>query len=158
MLTRVLTVPEFAAFYQLDRRTVRKMLALGQLAGIRTPAGWRIPDPGALLLARLRQQQAALCDVPFIRGVEVAELLNVSSRRVRRMAEDGVLPCRVSRGRRLYALSDIIAVINGRSQPRSRQSGSYARPWLLAWARKNLADATKQSRSNRRSPIWVEAE
>lgn len=136
MLIRNFTLFEFAVWYGLDRRTVRKMLRNSQLHGLRTPAGWRIPDPGPPLVERMRQQYLALEDAPFIRGVEAAELMGISSRRVRKLAEEGQLPCRMRAGRRLYALADILAVLDRRTQGRQRQPGSYARPWVMDWARK----------------------
>jgi hypothetical protein len=103
LLTRIFTLTEFAVWYRLDRRTVLRMLNKGQLAGIRTPAGWRIPDPGPQLLERLRQQQqAALVDIRFVRGVEAAALLGVSDRWIRRLAADGTLPYAVQDNRRVY--------------------------------------------------------
>lgn len=88
----------------------------------------------------------ALADIPYIRGVEVAELLGVSTRRVRRMAEVGLMPCRVKNGRRVYSLADIVAVANRRKQGRKRQPGSYVRPWVLDWARKKMVDVANIAR------------
>ena len=141
MLVRIFTLPEFAAWYQLDKRTVRKMLRTGQVHGVQTPAGrWRIPDVGSVLLERMRQRYLALEDAAFIRGVEAAELLGISSRRVRKMAEEGTLPCKMRAGRRLYALGDILAVLDRRKCKAKRGSGSYVRPEVLKWAKQQVAE------------------
>src|SRR5215469_12611804 len=115
MVSRVLTLAEFSAFYQMDRRTVRKMLAAGQLAGVKTLAGWRIPDVGFELLQRARQQQLPLPDIAYITGIEAAQLVGVTPRWIRLLAERGELPCQIKNGRRLYALRDIDAVARRRT-------------------------------------------
>lgn len=118
------------------------MLLQGQLAGIRTPAGWRVFDPGPTLLDRLRQQSMALEDTALLRGCEVAQLLRVSTRWVRKMAEAGKLPFRSRHGRRVYALADVLSV---RDRPHEkRQPGSYVRPSVVAWARKQMAEVAHQ--------------
>jgi len=135
VLVRILNMQEFCIWYGLGRTAIRKMLKTGQLQGIRTPAGWRIPDPGPVLLERMRQQAVALEQAPFIRGVEVAELVGLTPRWVRRMAEQGLLPSTRQGKRRLYKLADVLDLMDQRRKkvPR-RGSGTYIRPEVIRWA------------------------
>ncbi len=149
MLVPVHNLWQFCAVYHLGRASVRRMLKTGQLQGIRTGAGWRIPDPGPVLVERVRQQCLALEDVPFVRGSEVAQLMGITPRRVRQLAEAGILPCRMRSHRRVYALADVIAVIKRRQE--IREPGTYIRSWVLEWAKERVAEALQPKPARRRS-------
>ena len=151
MLTRVLTLLEFCAWYKFDRRTVVELIASGDLPGAKIQGRWRIPDIGPVLVERARQQRSALETVPLLRGVETAQLLQVSARRVRAMAAEGKLPFTVRSGRRLYALTDILAAIKQKKSRNRRENGSYARPNVLAWAKMKLAEMAEPEMGQERS-------
>jgi len=142
-MARILTMLQFRAVYQLGERSVRRLLHSGELAGIRTGAGWRIVDPGPELLQLMRMQATELAGVPFIRACEVAELMGVSERRVRRLAEVGKLQYRMKGARRLYALASIEAYMARRHGCR-KQTHKDVRPWVRHWAREMLAKRLKE--------------
>jgi hypothetical protein len=45
-MARILTMRQFEAVYRLGEKSARKLLHSGEIAGLKTGAGWRIVDPG----------------------------------------------------------------------------------------------------------------
>lgn len=130
---------QFQVVYQIGEKAVRRLLYSGELAGIRTGAGWRIVDPGPELLDLMRMQAAELASVPFIRGGEAADLMNVSDRRVRRLGELGTLQYEMRGSRRVYSLESIAAYMAQRHSGHRKQSHTDVRPWVRRWAAANVA-------------------
>jgi hypothetical protein len=71
MLTRILTLAEFRAWYKLGKKSARKMLQSGQIVALKTPGGWRIPDLGPNLLELTRRRAENLEEVPFIGALKL---------------------------------------------------------------------------------------
>jgi hypothetical protein len=71
MLTRILTLAEFRAWYKLGEKSARKMLQSGQIVALKTPGGWRIPDLGPNLLELTRRRAENLEEVPFIGALKL---------------------------------------------------------------------------------------
>ena len=138
---RILSMLQFEAVYGVGRNSVRKMLKDGRLHGIRTPAGWRIADPGPTLFERVRRMSNELREICILRGVEVAELLGVSTRRVRQMAEKGVLRYETRGKKRLFRLASVLEIIKEREKGKKRGTGSYIRPAIITWAILEIARA-----------------
>jgi hypothetical protein len=136
-MARILTFLQFQALYQLGEKSARKLLYSGDIAGIRTGAGWRIVDPGPELLQLMRMEAADLAEIPFIRGVEAATLLNISSRRLRQLAERGQIKYRLHGARRIYSLQSLLDYIAWRGRVRSQSEG-YIRPQVMVWAKSML--------------------
>ncbi len=140
-MPRVLTMLQFRARYGLSPATVRAMLRNGKLQGLNTAGGhWRIVDPGPELLEKLRRKAVEIEQVCLIRGVEVAALLGVSTRYVRILAERGILGHTLSGSRRLYPLAEVLKILTARERRTKKGTGSYARPTVLAWAKKRLSE------------------
>ena len=137
-MPRILSMLQFCVWYGLGRKTIRNMLRAGDLQGIRTPVGWRIVDPSRELFEILRRRAIEIDQACFLRGIEVAELLGMSTRRVRRLAEDGRLRFRMIGKRRAYPLASVVGFIAQRERGAKRGTGSYSRPTVMAWARKRL--------------------
>jgi len=135
---------QFRAVYQLGEKSIRKMLYSGELMGMRTPAGWRIVDPGPALLELMQQEAQKLATVPFIRGNEASELLEISDRRLRQLAESGEIEYKLSGVRRVYALQSLIELMSRRSERGRAQEGGCSRPWVKRWAREAIAKQLQQ--------------
>ena len=144
MPIRVFTFAEFAVWYKLSDYSARKLLRSGAVPALKTPSGWRIPDPGPTLVEMTRQQAALLAETPFIRGCEVADLMNVSERRVRRLAELGRLQCQMRGSRRVYSLASVEACMARRHTGGRSRSHSDIRPSVRAWAAESLAKLLKE--------------
>jgi hypothetical protein len=134
-MARILRMIEFQALYQVGEKTARKLLYSGEIAGFKTTAGWRIVDPGPVLLELVRHQTQELANIPFVRGTEASALLNISSRRLRQLAEAGAIEFKLSGKRRHYALQSLLNYMASRGRGRDQHEG-YRRPCVMAWARK----------------------
>lgn len=133
-MARILTSRQFQAVYQVGERLARQMCKRGVVPAIKTPAGWRIVDPGPALLELVRQQAQELVAVPFIRGVEACQLAGISDRRLRQLAETGEIEFKLSGKRRLYALRSLLCYMSRRGLSHDQRNG-YCRPWVVAWAK-----------------------
>jgi hypothetical protein len=133
-MARILTTRQFQALYQIGEKAARRLLYSGEIAGIKTGAGWRILDPGPVLLEMVRRQSQELAAVPFIRGLEASQLTGISDRRLRQLAEAGEIEFKLSGKRRVYALQSLLDFMARRGQNRDKHDG-YRRPYVMAWAR-----------------------
>ena len=136
---------QFRALYQLGEKTVRRMLQSGQLMPVKTPGGhWRIFDPGSDIVELTRRQAAELAATPFIRGCEVADLMGISERRVRRLAEQGKLRYQMRGSRRVYALAEIEDYMAQRHGGYRKARHSDVRPRVRRWAADTLAKTLRE--------------
>jgi hypothetical protein len=133
-MARILTSRQFQAVYQVGERLARQMCRRGVVPAIKTPAGWRIVDPGPVLLELARRQAQELVAVPFIIGVEASQLAGISDRRLRQLAEAGEIDFKLSGKRRQYALQSLLNYMARRGRSRDQRNG-YCRPWVVAWAK-----------------------
>jgi hypothetical protein len=133
-MARILTMLQFQGLYGVGAKTTRRLLHSGEVGGLKTGAGWRILDPGPVLLELVRHQTQELVAVPFVRGVEASALLRISSRRLRQLAESGKIEFKLRGTRRLYALQSLLDYMASRGDSRDQHDG-YRRPWVMAWAR-----------------------
>lgn len=138
-MAKILSMRQFEVWYGLGRPTIRRMLLSGDLEGIKTTAGWRIVDPSPLLFQRLVDRATGIERACFLQAVEVAALLGMSSRRLRRLAEEGKIHFEWHGKRRLYPLAEVRRLLSEREQGRKRGSGSYVRLQVISWAKKRLA-------------------
>jgi hypothetical protein len=153
---QLLTLREFCTIYRTDKRTVKRRVRAGQLEGVWKPTqvGNKMPrlfivDPGwqrAILAHNIKQgKDFAVDDVYILRGYHVAQILGVTPRAVRYMAQDGRLGWAKAgmRGNhhRRYSIADVRRLIA------MREKGSYQkrRPTrkemdaaVLKWARGRL--------------------
>jgi hypothetical protein len=137
-MARILTTLQFRALYQLSERVARRMCREGDIPAIKAGGRWRVVDVGEHMVQLARRQAASLEAMPFLRGVEAAALLRVSSRRLRKLAEDDRIDYDQCGGRRVYSLESVLQYAAHRDQKHARR-GSYIRPAVMAWAQSLLA-------------------
>jgi hypothetical protein len=82
----------------------------------------------------MRQQTQELAAVPFIRGTEACQLMGISGRRLRQLAEDGRVDFKLHGTRRVYALQTLLDHMGRRGRSRGQRDG-YRRPFVMEWAR-----------------------
>jgi len=137
-MARILTARQFRAAYQLSDRVARRMCQRGEIPAFKAGARWRVVDVGEHMVQLARRQAAALETTPFLRGVEAAQLMGISDRRLRQLAEAGNVEFKLHGTRRLYALQSLLDYMARSGQNRA-QRGGYARPYVMEWARQLVA-------------------
>lgn len=145
MTTRLITPREFAVRYGLHYVTVLRWIKEGRIDYNKVGRQRYVVDPGAMerITAAPNVVKDAY-DMPFLRGTELAEILGISTRRVRQLVEAGHLPCRMISGRkRRYSVRDLKTIIVYRDMKsklpfRSKKSlpssAKEARNVLKRWA------------------------
>jgi hypothetical protein len=138
MAPRILTLTQFQIVYQIGQKTALRMCQQGEIPAFKAGGRWRIVDIGAHLVELAQRQGSSLEATPFLRGVETAALLRVSSRRLRKLAEDNRIDHDRRSGRRVYSLESVLQYAAQRDRKHARR-GSYIRPAVMAWAQSLLA-------------------
>lgn len=141
---RYYTINQFARVFQMQPDTIERFLHLGVLRGVRISNGnkgseqrvtIRIEDPGKYLAIPDRTEDIW----PLMREHEVATILGVSPRMVRKLTESGKIRPRrvkkmanVERGKRAYSISDIRTLIAYRTDPEAK--GAARSALVTKWA------------------------
>jgi hypothetical protein len=141
---RVLTMFEFEAIYDTTSNTIRRMIERKQLQAFRVGKRWFIVDPGPTAVQMARDQAVSLDSVAFIRPSEVAQVLHLSSRRVRQLTANGTLEARWTGSKHVYALADVLKFGLRRERlaraSKGHGEGPYIRREVIAWASRRLAE------------------
>lgn len=153
---QLLTVKQFCETYGVTRPRVYERIKAGLLQAVRKPGSssgqspYYIIDPGWRNVslstnAPRKDQELPVEDVYILTGKEVATLLGVNPRTVRKMAEDGRIGFMrtgfYGRSHRRYCLADVrklIATTQKGSFQIRRPSRSAVRAAVLKWARERL--------------------
>jgi len=135
---------EFAVRYGCSYKAVISWMKNGKLGFTQVGRRKYIVDPGDVVKVTGAPNAVKDVDqVPLLRGKELAEILGISSRRVRQLVELGHLSCRVVLGRRRYSVNDlrkILAYRDARSKlangdnSKIRSSAKETREVLKRWA------------------------
>lgn len=126
-----LTVPEFARKYSFDQDTVRRFVANGLLRATREDGIFYVEEPSPEVPVGHTPADA----VPRLTGIMVAEILGVSSARVRQLYGEGRLRCHFTLGgQRRYSVEDVFRYISSKRGDRPMR----ARDRIVDWARDRL--------------------
>jgi hypothetical protein len=143
MAPRILTLAQFQIVYQIGQKTALRMCQRGDVPAFKAGGRWRVADAGAYLVELARRRAASLETTAFLRGVETAALLRVSSRRLRKLAQDDEIDYDLRGGRRVYSLESVLQYATRRDHKHARR-GSNIRPAVMAWAESLLAKKLAQ--------------
>jgi hypothetical protein len=134
---RFYTPQQFARVYQIQPLQIAFLLRKGILRGVKIGNHVRIEDPGLYLSIPEEIDDAW----PVLRESEIAAVLGITPRMVRKLAEDGVirprrLPgkmnARERHGKRIYSMSDLRTLIAYRSDPEAKGAAKSAA--IVKWA------------------------
>jgi hypothetical protein len=130
---RWLSMLETAVRLGVGWKSVKGMLTRGQLEGVKTPAGWRVLYPSGPLAAGIARTMQAPDDIYLLRGVEAAGLLGISSRGLRKMADEGRIKSRWVGKRRFYSVQAVRDALarrhNGNKLPSPRRKSLIIVTW-----------------------------
>ena len=135
---RFYSLPDFCLIFGFDRRTVKKYIKQGDLKGFRLPGGqWRIREPEWQTAPNTKQRRPA-DEIFLLKSAEVADLVEVTPRAIRLMAQEGRIDFEWIGGTRRFSLQSVrqaIALRIGGKRGRRRNQ----RKAIVAWARQKLA-------------------
>ena len=136
---RFYTLPDFCLIFGLGRRTVKKHIKEGNLKGFRLPNGrWRIREPDLQAIPTSNTKPRRPADEIFLlKSAEVADLVGVTPRAIRLMAQEGRIDFEWIAGSRRYSLQSVRQVIASRiGGKRGRRNQRKA---VVDWAKQKLA-------------------
>lgn len=165
----LLTIREMTVLYGLDRTTIMRRIKSGELKAVRKPGskGRNAPlfviDPGwqqvSLTDTAKHGKAFEVDDVHILTGIEVAQILGVIPRTVRKMSEEGrlgfVRTGKCGRSHRRYSIADV------RKALVTKQKGSFqikrpnrkaTREAVLKWAKERLAKELSEAQNCPKPP------
>ena len=137
------TLKQFAVASQMSTNTVRTKIKNGEIPAIRTVRGFRIPDPGPQMWARLQQPLHALDLQLILRVTEVAGVLGTTNNNVKKLRRRGMLPG-TKIGRCYYwSLAELLEYLTKRNARRRgikqlSWTKNHSRIELINWGRKRV--------------------
>jgi hypothetical protein len=154
-LKHLYTVKQFALLYGLSTCTVHDRIKSGQLQAVRRPGHegmrtgwWYVVDPGWLPAVNYdtakHGKEFFVDDVYILKGEEVALLLGISTRRVRKMVEIGQLKCSYiasDKKIRRYCIRDVRTAMGVRMKMKDRDkrpTRKAVRDGVVGWAMNRL--------------------
>lgn len=165
---QLLTIKEVAALYGLDITTIRRRIHSGELQAVKKPGAksknsqWFVIDPGwqqVSLSDHHKVGEFSVDDTHILLGSEVALLLGVIPRTVRKMAEDGrlgfVRTGKYGRSHRRYSITDVrkaLVTIQKGSFQTKRPKRTETRAAVLKWAKERLAADLPQTETPSTQP------
>lgn len=130
-----MTVLEAELYLGRTDKTVRGMIARGELRGFKVGRRWWVTLPEKFYVHLPFTEPEAFC---FLRGTEVAQLLEITPRAVRKMAKDGRLEFEWIGKKRGYSVAAarkaLAARLSGEKRPATRRSSQV----IVEWARRRL--------------------
>jgi predicted site-specific integrase-resolvase len=107
-MSRFISIKEFAFLMGVHPKTVYHWVRDGKVKAIKREKNLFVEEPEDLSAISSAPNEIKEEDrIPLVRGKEVAELLGISDRRLRQLAECGKIGCRKIFGARRYSVQDI---------------------------------------------------
>ena len=121
-----LSTKEFAAKYATIPETIKYWRNTGKIRFVKRGARYFHLDPGnfeSLAATTAPFEVREIDRIPLIRGLEVAKILDVSRRRIRQLAEQGKVGCRVIGHNRRYSIADVRKLLAYRALRAEQENG-----------------------------------
>ncbi len=130
-----ITLRELCTDLGISDKTARRMIARGEMKGVKVGRQWRVLLPEKL---NLHVPFRGIEGFWFLRGTEVAELLQISPRAVRQMAKSGRIEFEWIGKKRAYSVAAVRKALVARLSGGKRPSASHARQIVMEWAKRSL--------------------
>src|ERR1700690_2752709 len=131
------TVPDYAARYRVSQKTILERISQNVLQTITINGILYVWDRWADPATGTNTAE----DFYLLRGVEVAEILNITTRNLRYLVRDGKIACVWARHQRRYSLADIRRYIASREEAKHGNpvKRNAVRAGIVKWALERLA-------------------